>query len=45
MERNRMKWDFVEALEFEGSPLNNDLDKIKEGILKLVEKMEDKIIE
>src|SRR6056297_3624511 len=42
MERNRMKWDFVEALEFEGSPLNNDLDKIKEGILKLIEKMKDK---
>ncbi|MDW7669417.1 MAG: FprA family A-type flavoprotein [Bacillota bacterium] len=44
MERNRMKWDFVEALEFEGSPLQADLDKVKEGIFKLVEKMEDKIV-
>ena len=45
IERNRMKWDFVEAVEFEGAPIQEDLDKVKEGIMKLIEKMEDKIID
>mgnify|MGYP006279175537 CR=1 FL=1 len=41
--RNRMKWDFVETVEFEGAPNSEDFNKIEEGILKLLEKMKDKI--
>src|SRR6056297_499663 len=33
IERNRMNWDFVETVDFEGSPLQEDLDKVKEGII------------
>jgi len=45
IERNNMKWDFVESVEFEGAPKEEDLIKIEAGILELVEKMKDKIIE
>lgn len=45
IERNSMKWDFVESVEFEGSPKEEDLIKIEAGVLELVEKMKDKIVE
>jgi len=45
IERNRMKWDFVESVEFEGSPKEEDLAKIEAGILELIDKMKDKIVE
>ncbi len=45
IERNRMKWDFVESVEFEGSPKQEDLRKVEAGIMELIEKMKDKIIE
>ncbi|MBS4537377.1 FprA family A-type flavoprotein [Clostridium sp. D2Q-11] len=44
IERNRMKWDFVEMVEFEGAPKSEDFNKIEEGILKLLENMKDKTI-
>lgn len=44
VERNKMKWDFVEAIEFEGSPKTEALNRIEEGILKLIEQMESKIV-
>ncbi|MFP4457503.1 MAG: FprA family A-type flavoprotein [Clostridia bacterium] len=44
MNRNRMKWDFVETVEFNGAPLEEDLLKVKEGVLELIEKMKDKVI-
>jgi flavorubredoxin len=44
IERNKMKWDFVESVEFEGSPKEEDLKKIEAGILELIAKMKDKII-
>lgn len=44
IERNRMKWDFVESVEFEGSPKLEDLEKIEVGIMELIEKMKDKIV-
>ncbi|HAA25292.1 MAG TPA: MBL fold metallo-hydrolase, partial [Ruminiclostridium sp.] len=45
MERNKMNWDFIESVEFEGAPGKEDLDKIEAGILKLIEKMKEKVID
>ena len=45
IERNKMKWDFVETVEFEGSPKEENFKKIEAGILELIKKMEDKIVE
>ncbi|NMB43103.1 MAG: FprA family A-type flavoprotein, partial [Clostridiales bacterium] len=44
VEKNRMKWDFVESVEFEGAPREDDLAKIEAGIIELIEKMKDKVI-
>jgi len=43
-ERNKMKWDLVEAIEFEGAPKTQNLNRIEEGILKLVKQIEAKIV-
>lgn len=40
-----MKWDFVESVEFQGSPKEEDFDRIEAGILQLIEKMKDKVVE
>ncbi len=40
-----MKWDFVEPVEFEGSPREEDLKKVEEGICELIERMKDKVVE
>lgn len=45
LERNRMKWDMVESVEFEGSPKEEDLEKVEAGIMELISKMKDKIVE
>ena len=45
MERNRMNWDFVESVEFEGAPKEQDLVKVEAGVLELVEKMREKVVE
>lgn len=45
IERNSMKWDFIESVEFEGAPKEEDLIKIEAGILQLIKKMKDKIAE
>ncbi len=45
LERNRMKWDMVESVEFEGSPKEEDLKKVETGIMELIGKMKDKIVE
>jgi flavorubredoxin len=39
IERNRMNWDFVEPVEFEGAPKEEDLAKVEAGILELIKKM------
>lgn len=44
IERNKMKWDFVESVEFEGSPKEEDLKKIEAGVLELILKMKEKIV-
>lgn len=43
IEKSRMKWDFVETVEFEGCPNEEDLNKVETGVLKLLEKAEEKI--
>ena len=45
MERNKMKWDFIESVEFEGAPKEDDLAKIEAGVLELIEKMKDKVVD
>lgn len=45
MDRNRMNWDFVESVEFEGSPKEEDLKKVEVGILELLENIKDKTVE
>ena len=45
IERNKMKWDFVESVEFEGAPKEEDLVKVEAGVLSLLEKMKEKVVE
>ncbi|AGC68823.1 anaerobic nitric oxide reductase flavorubredoxin NorV [Thermoclostridium stercorarium subsp. stercorarium DSM 8532] len=45
MERNNMKWDFIESVEFEGAPREEDLKRIETGILELLKKMKEKVVE
>jgi len=45
MERNNMKWDFIESVEFEGAPKEEDLKKVEAGVLELIKKMKDKTVE
>jgi anaerobic nitric oxide reductase flavorubredoxin len=40
-----MKWDFLESVEFEGAPKEEDLNKIEERVLELINKMKDKVVE
>ena len=44
MEKTRMKWDFVESVEFEGSPGEEDLKKIEAGIMELIGKVKENSI-
>jgi anaerobic nitric oxide reductase flavorubredoxin len=44
VERNRMKWDFVDAIEFEGSPTPEVLSRIESGIIQLIGKIEQKVV-
>jgi len=37
-----MNWDFVEPVEFEGAPKEEDLARVEAGILKLLEKVKEK---
>lgn len=45
MDRNKMNWDFVESVEFEGSPKEEDLKKVEAGILELLKNIKDKTVE
>ena len=44
LDRNRMKWDLVESVEFNGSPKEEDFEKIISKADILIEKMQSKII-
>jgi anaerobic nitric oxide reductase flavorubredoxin len=45
IERNKMKWDFIEPVEFEGAPKQEDLRRVEAGVLALIEKMKAKVVE
>ncbi|HHV28078.1 FprA family A-type flavoprotein [Acetivibrio mesophilus] len=45
IERNNMKWDFVESVEFEGAPKDEDLVKVEEKVLEFIKKMREKVVE
>jgi len=45
MERNSMKWDFVESVEFAGAPKEEDLSRVEAGVMELLNKMKEKIVE
>ena len=44
-ERNNMKWDLIESVEFEGAPRNEDLAKVEAGVMQLLKKMKEKVVE
>ena len=44
LERNKMKWDLIESVEFEGAPKEEDFAKLEAGVLELLEKMKDKVV-
>jgi flavorubredoxin len=44
-ERNKMNWDLIESVEFEGAPRKEDLTAVETGVLKLINKMREKVIE
>lgn len=45
LERNKMNWNFIESVEFQGSPKPEDLRKIEEGVMETIKRMQDKIVE
>lgn len=45
VDRRRMQWDFIESVEFEGAPSKEELDKVEAGLIQLIEKMQDKVID
>jgi len=45
IERNKMNWDFIESVEFEGAPKEEHLAKVEAGVLELIKRMKDKVVE
>jgi flavorubredoxin len=45
VETYKMKWNFIDSVEFEGKALDEDIKKIKDGVKSLVQAMKDYIIE
>jgi anaerobic nitric oxide reductase flavorubredoxin len=45
VERNNMKWDFVESVEFEGAPKEEHFAKVEAGVMELLKKMREKVVE
>ncbi|NLY96972.1 MAG: FprA family A-type flavoprotein [Clostridiaceae bacterium] len=45
VERNYMKWDFVESVEFEGAPKEEHFAKVEAGVMELLKKMREKVVE
>jgi len=44
MERNKMNWDLIESVEFEGAPGAEDLKKLESGVLELIKKMRERVV-
>ena len=40
-----MKWEFIESVEFEGAPKEEDFIKLEDKVLELLEKMKEKVVE
>ncbi len=45
VERNKMNWNFLESVEFEGAPKEEDLLKVEAKVLELIKMMREKIVE
>jgi len=45
IERNKMKWDLIQSVEFEGAPKEEDFIKLEARVLELLEKMKEKVVE
>jgi len=45
MERNKMNWNLLESVEFEGAPKEEDFAKLEARVLELIEKMKEKVVE
>lgn len=45
VERNKMKWEFIESVEFEGAPKEEHFAKAEEKVMELLAKMKDKVLE
>ena len=45
IERNKMNWDFIESVEFEGAPKEEALKRVEAGVMELLKKMKEKVIE
>jgi len=45
MERQKMNWNLIESVEFEGAPKEEAFQKIETKVLELIEKMKDKVVE
>mgnify|MGYP000950061185 FL=1 len=45
IERNNMKWEFIDSVEFEGAPKEEDLRRLESGVLEFIEKMRKKTAE
>ena len=45
VERNKMNWDFIVSVEFEGTPKEEHLAKVEAGVLELIKRMRDKVVE
>jgi len=43
IERNNMKWNFIESVEFEGAPKDEDLARVEERVLEFIKKMREKV--
>jgi flavorubredoxin len=44
IERNMMKWEFIESVEFEGEPREEDLKKVEARTLEFIKKMREKVV-
>ncbi|WP_265442715.1 FprA family A-type flavoprotein [Acetivibrio straminisolvens] len=45
IERNNMKWNFIESVEFEGAPKDEHLAKVEARVLEFIKKMREKVSE
>jgi anaerobic nitric oxide reductase flavorubredoxin len=45
IERNNMKWDLIESVEFEGAPGDEDLARVEAGVSELLEKMKERVFD